>query len=210
MPREGVEYEAVWTHRLKTRLSEFEVVDRSDRGRSTDHLQNEDLLEAYDPDISITQVGIVDCSPRYSNRYERVAFDVVPNRVTKPYMRVMKAVRTRHPKRCYVPRARFESNLRTYYERARREGVAVASIPIAPPWEQFVEKSPHVKRQVRAYNEVYERCAEGFENVAMLDPYSRIADPESVFCDAVHLNEGGHSMVVDAVCDYVDGWTASA
>lgn len=114
MPRPGVEYTDTWIFKLSQLLPQIHLIDRSKRGATTNRLSSKDALEFYDPNGVIIQLGIVDCAPRYSNKYERKLFDIVPNYISKPYMDVMKHVRERHPKRSYVSVSGFRSNIQNY------------------------------------------------------------------------------------------------
>jgi len=197
MPREGVSYKNTYIHKLRKSTSK-EFVDRSKRARTTDSLQKEDTLERYDPDIIITQVGIVDCAPRYSNEYERELFKIVPSTFTNPYMSVMKTVRTRKAKRQYVPPSCFKSNLKQYYKRAEKNDIQVISIAIASPTAQLQEANPHIDIEIKKYNNIYKDLADDFRNVRILEPY----DPhnvEQMMINDHHPNALGHEYIFNSI-----------
>jgi hypothetical protein len=62
---------------------------------------------AVNPEVVITQFGIVNWSPRYSNRIERAAFEFLSPVLTEPYMTLMRRFRRRHPKPAHVSPSPF-------------------------------------------------------------------------------------------------------
>ena len=150
MPRDGVSYKDTYIHKLRENISK-EFVDRSKRARTTDSLGKKDALEYYNPDIIITQIGIVDCAPRYSNMIERQLFNITPSTLTNPYMNVVKKIRTRKARRQYVKPDDFRYNLEQYYKRTKNTGSQVISIKIAPPSSKLLEANPEVDVEIKKY-----------------------------------------------------------
>lgn len=199
MPREGVDYDETWIHHLRRKLDGIEVIDHPTRAGTTDILRDYDSLERYDPTLVITQFGIVDCAPRYSNAIERQLFDWLPKRITLPYMNAMRKVRKRRPRRAYLSTSEFEANLRDYYERAIETETEIVSIIIAPPTTEFIEKSSHIESQINTYNEIYRRVATDYNHVHLLDPYTSIDDLDSIMIDHEHPNTKGHRLITESI-----------
>jgi lysophospholipase L1-like esterase len=197
MPREGVLYNDTYLHKLKE-SSQEEFVDRSKRARTTDSLHKEDTLEHYNPDIIITQIGIVDCAPRYSNKVERQLFKIVPSALTNPYMSVMKRLRSRKARRQYVSPEVFKSNLKNYYERAEKGDTQIISIEIAPPTTQLQEANPDVDVEIEKYKRIYNELANGFRNVEIINPYDSL-NVDDVMIDDHHPNAIGHKYIFKSI-----------
>lgn len=201
MPRPGIKYTDTWIFKLSQSLPQIHLIDRSKRGTTTNRLSSKDALEFYDPDCVIVQLGIVDCAPRYSNKYERKMFDIVPDYISKPYMNVMKLLRERHPKRSYVDVSNFHSNIQTYSHKCNENGTAVFLIRIAPPTEIFKNSSKYICESIQQYNMVIQNLSEKFDNVSLVDPYERTDDINKIMIDHEHPNVEGHNIIAEAIAE---------
>jgi hypothetical protein len=143
MPRDGVEYEDTWIARLRQHRYPESVVAHSQRAATT-HKLHTHVLYHYRPDTVVTQLGIVDCAPRYFRNAERWILRAVPHRAKSTYMSLLKRLRTRRSSRRKVSVKQFRTNVSQFYRAASSEGIDIITIAIAPPTSQFVSKSPYI------------------------------------------------------------------
>lgn len=199
MPRPGVAYEKTWIYRLIHANAEFEFIDKSKRGSTTERFIDEgaDLLEHYLPDSVITQIGIVDCAPRYflKKSVENILLQLMPVFIRKKYITLMKKTGSRKPENAYVSPRAFCSNLENYFQRAQTLNVQIFAILIAPPSKRFVKKSPFINQNIKIYNDIYEKLSRKFNNVILVQPFSFQVDLENITLDEYHLNATGHDMI---------------
>ncbi|WP_342764977.1 SGNH/GDSL hydrolase family protein [Halosegnis rubeus] len=206
MPRDGVEYRDTWIHKLR-KTSRCEIVARTKRAATTKRLYSDDSLERYDPDIVVTQLGIVDCAPRYSNNIERRLFRSFPSRLTKRYMAVMKRVRARKARRSYVSVEDFRSYLNDYYERAMSNDITVYSIIIAPPSSTFIDSNPRIESETNRYNKIYESVTRKYDGVCLINPYQQVRNVDAIMVDNEHPNPGGHDLIYESVAKALSNTT---
>jgi lysophospholipase L1-like esterase len=195
-----VEYQLHWVHRIRDRYPGIEFIDRTENGSTTGRLDSKLSLEWYDPDFVVTQLGIVDCSPRYLHHveYEHL-FAVVPHKVRSMYEKVARTVRRRSPSRTWVSQATFEENLSDYYDRAHELDVPVYSIAILPAYEYMLEKSPYIQSNIDSYNGIYQNMADTFENVKVIGPFNCEKFNKSHYSNGVHLNGKGHEILFQQI-----------
>jgi len=197
MPREGVDYRDTWIHKLRA-SSSCEIIALTQRAATTDRLQNTEMLEAYNPDVVVTQLGVVDCAPRYMNRIERSLIRPLPV-IKVVYKPLLKRCRLRRPRRSYVSPPEFRENLDDYYQRAATLGTDVYSIVIAPPSSLFIQANPQIEQEVVRYNEIYKTIAGQYEHVHILDPYEQITNINSIMIDHEHPNDLRHDLIHESV-----------
>lgn len=212
MPRPGVAYENTWIYRLIKAFPDCEFVDRSRRASTTDRLISEgggdgnpkgaDLLEAYVPDLVILQLGIVDCAPRYfkQNGLENALLHrLLPAALRMRYVTLVKRTRTRDPRRAHVSLERFASNLTDYFHRAQALNTRVLALLIGPVTERVSRQSPLIGLSIKNYNEVYQRLAEAFDNVFLIQPLCPEDALDELTSDGYHVNMQGHDIVYQQI-----------
>ena len=148
LPRPGVAYVATWPYLLGHGTGpSIHVLNRSRRAATTDLLHTEgggggrddyprgaDCLESFSPDVSVIQLGIVDCAPRLiaQGSFESRLVQRLPKRLRDAYLAFIKRHRRRSVDRAYVPLERFRGNVAAYMERCRRMGTRLVLVEIAP------------------------------------------------------------------------------
>ena len=205
MPRPGIPYEDTWLYLLKKEFPGFDILDRPVRGGNSRRLVTEggrgqDLLETYRPDIVIIQMGITECAPRLFNKrgIEYVLVQKLPDGMRKKYIEKVQRTRKRNPAVTDVSPWEFKANLCEYCSRAEQCLVDVVIILICQPTDQFVCRSPHIRRNIDLYNHIYREVADSFDNVTVLSPFEDI-DINSVSIDPFHINAEGMRMIFDAL-----------
>ena len=188
----------VWSYRLSSSLK-----DRADflfytaTGLHTSALMSnlENQLGAFEPDIIVAQVGIVDCSPRTMKENERKVVARLPQLVRKPLLNFIRRnydeiIRRRNI--AYVSPEQFEQNwrkLKDYFQ-----GCEFIIIPIAPASRGYTQKNPLIEQNILAYNEILSRVFGG----SYFEAAYQGADTEQLFMsDNHHLSRSGHAFLLE-------------
>lgn len=207
MPRHGLPYEATWIHMLKREFPAYDIMDRTARGSTSTRLVTEggggaDLLESYMPDIVILQIGMAEAAPRLFNKRGleyAIVSRYMPQRMRQKYIEFVKKRRVRSPDITDVTPEQFRANITAYFERARRISARVILIPILPPTDEYMRKSPHAPTNVERYNAIYRETAAGFDNVTIVDPFRPDVDINKVAIDELHINAEGSRLIFNAL-----------
>ncbi len=202
LPRKEVSYEDTWVYMLKKDLPEYDFIERPSRGGTTERLVSEggmgiDLLELYEPDIAIIQLGITDCAPRYfdKSKFEYKFINTLPAGLRNRYIDRVKKTRTRDPLLAYVSPEKFRENVSSYIERADKLDTLVKIIAIAKPSSLFTMKNPHIEKNVRLYNSIYSEVCDSSPNAVFIDPFKTCNNMDSLCVDELHINRSGAIMI---------------
>ncbi len=203
MPRPGVKYEETWIYLLKQAFPEYDVLERPDRGSTSLRLITEggggvDLLEMYEPDMVILQLGMTECAPRL---FKKTGFEyfflnrIIPRRYRLNYVNFIKKKRGRNPRITDVSPENFRANLTNYFERARKMNVKVIAFLISRVTKLFVSKSPHITENINLYNSIYREVARAFPNVHLVVPFAEEVNMEEIAVDELHVDARGHQIL---------------
>jgi acyl-CoA thioesterase I len=203
MPRDNLPYEDTWICMLKERLPHYDIIDRPSSGATTMRLVTEGgggvaLLEHYRPDTVILQMGLAECAPRLFRQQGFEHFLI--SRILNPYLRkryidFIRKHRGRSPDITYTSPEQFRSNLINYFGRAMKLGSAIIILLIPRPTALLISKSPHVKRNIDIYNNIYRETAGEFSNIRCIDPLDGKIDLDSIALDEIHLNHVASSLI---------------
>jgi acyl-CoA thioesterase I len=209
MPRAEIPYEDTWIHLLRKEFPHYDIVDRPGRGSTSTRLVTEggggvDLLEMYMPDIVILQLGMADAAPRLFNKRGleyRIVSRTLPAWARRRYIDWVKKHRVRDPYVTEVPPGEFRANNTAFFRRAQAIGAIVLIVPILPPIDIMVRKSPHVGMNVERYNAIYRELEAEFPNVRIVDPFRGNVDFDinDVAIDDVHVNPTGLRMIFESL-----------
>ncbi len=209
MPRTEIRYEDTWIYLLKKEFPQYDIIDRPGRGSTTTRLVTEggggvDLLEMYKPDIVIIQLGMADCAPRLFDKRGleyRIVSRTLPAWARRRYIDRVKKHRVRDPEVTEVPPEEFRSNIVAFFRRAQSLGARVLLIPILPPMDLMIRKSPHVRKNVDRYNGIYREVVAQFPNVEIVDPFRNngCMDINELAIDEVHVNAKGLKMIFESL-----------
>lgn len=203
MPRHGIAYEETWIHLLKREFPAYDIIDRTARGSTSTRLVTEggggaDLLETYMPDIVILQLGMAEAAPRLFNK-RGMEFTIVsrylPPRLRQKYIEHVKKRRVRNPDITDVKPEQFRANITAFFERAKMISARIILIPILPPTDEYMKKSPHAPKNVERYNAIYRETAGTFDNVTIVDPFRPGVDINDISIDELHVNSEGSRMI---------------
>ncbi len=211
MPRAENVYENTWIYMLKAAFPECDIIDRSSRGSTTARLVMEggggvDLLELYNPNLVIIQMGMAECAPRL---FKKTGFEhflltkLVPRSYRPVYVNFIKKRRVRSPIITDVSPDQFRSNITNYFERAERTGTRIIIVLMHRPNRLFVSKSPYIGKNIDLYNSIYRETAMKFTNVETIEPFEKEADIDALTLDELHLNRQGAEIIVEKIIERI-------
>jgi lysophospholipase L1-like esterase len=162
-------------------------------------------LELYLPRTIIIQIGIVDCAPRKLSRREKEFVTAIPvDLLSRAVNHVMTRARARSRRRAYVPKDRYQENLKGFLKRASDDSVEnVVIVKILTAGDNYTQKNPTVGEAIRDYNAVIDDIDDTFEFVTALRPLSddgeaeREVVDEHTIDDGYHLNRKGHERLFE-------------
>lgn len=212
MPRNEITYEDTWIYKLIMSFPGLLFIDRCKRASTVVRLVSEggdvvnikqgaDLLEYYKPQIVILQLGIVDCAPRYVNKdnfFVKILYQL-PKKLQSIIFYFIKKYTIRNPKYAFVSLKAFKHILESYLTRAAETGSMVLAIEIAPVTEEFIRKSPHIRKSIDDYNNVFRELKSRFSNLFLVNPFGPDINIEAIALDEFHVNSEGHTIVYEAV-----------
>ncbi len=199
-----MKFEDTWYYKLVESFPDFFVIPQFVRGINTDALVSPtrgDYLELYTPNIVILQIGIVDCAPRFLKRdsiFVR-AINVFPKSLSSKIWILISKYGRRKAIHADVSPAKFEANLRNYFDRCATLKVGgVFVIKIAQPSQNMIIKNPRITEQVKIYNSVFERLKNEYEFISLIDPLQ--SGENNLFLkDGYHLNAEGNKNVFEYI-----------
>lgn len=206
MPRPDIRYEDTWVYLLKKEFPHYDFIDRPVRGSTSTRLSPQhgglDLLETYMPDIVILQQGMAECAPRLFRKRSLeyyIVSRILPARIREWYIDFVKKHRGRNPDITDVEPEQFRANIAGFVRRARSISARVIIIPILPPAEILLKKSPHILKNIDRFNEIYHEAARSFPNVIIVDPFREGTDINALAIDEIHVNKKALRMIFDAL-----------
>lgn len=199
LPRDGVGYDKTWPARLRERFPDTHVVTKAQTDNTTDGLHhqydyvNRRLLEHYGPDIVVIQLGIADCAPRYFRRMEKAAISRLPGLLQRVMLFAGQRLRSRSPRRAYVPPEQFKHNLVTFLKRVdMTDASTVVLVNILSPSEKYETKNPAAPSSIEKYNEIINSVANQFQNCTSLRPLADDPNEECEISDRYTVDDGYH------------------
>ena len=203
MPRKEIPYEETWIYYLKVQFPGYDFIDRSSRGTTSTRLVTEggggiDLLETYNPDTVILQLGITECAPRLFKKPGLEYFivsRVLPNEIKNRYIKFIKKHRVRNPEITDVRPDVFRKNLENYFARAMKKNIRIIVILILPPSGELLKKSPFAGQNIDKYNEIFKELSMLYPNVELLYPLRDVDNIDNYMIDEVHLDSTGYRIL---------------
>jgi len=194
----------VWPYKVSTMLNKSRVSNNLNLfydarpGRDTLELvKNRDKhIKAYQPDIIILQVGIVDCYSRALTKLEAMILSRLPligkltkYIVKKYYKRIVKFRNI-----SYVNKVDFRKNLEYFRDGFQNSKFVV--IPIGPANFKYILSNPLIKQRVGEYNQILKSV---FSDMYLEGVYHEANVEELFLSDNHHLSFNGHEVVANKV-----------
>lgn len=207
MPSFDLKYEDTWQYKLIEKYPNVEFIDKNTRSSSVRRLITEgalskgyDLLEYYSPDFIITQIGIADCSPRLLKRESLLTKIINKLPFSKFIYNIVRKTKGRTISCADIDTKKFYSCLAAYAERAMRQNVQIFCVKIAHTGVGVVKKSPHMIEAIDLYNKEFEKLAENYSNVTIINPFPENVDiQELLIKDEIHPNEKGSEIIFSSI-----------
>lgn len=201
-PDRSILDDQTWCHLVKKNMKshpEFDFFFYMNGGAHTKSLLSHrkgGYLAAYDPNIVILQVGIVDSASRALEERTLKFISSIPivsqivRKFIKKFHRQLLSIRNIH----YVYPDEFRSNLQ---ELKKSFGeVRFIVIPITPATKDYIHFMPRIKENIPKYNKILN---EVFPGDVINEVYERNAPEEVLLDDNHHLSELGHKLVAEMV-----------
>lgn len=215
MPRDEVKYEETWPFLLSKEFPSYHFIDKNRRASTTMRLTTEgggvkgirsgsDLLEYYQPNTVIIQVGITDCSPRYLSKKSLFykILNSTPKNAQKLIYKYVKKFKNRKAKYSDVNIMDFTDNLNNYFNRCLQSQTSVIILSILPVTNNFVRKSPDILSSIEKYNKVINQLSNEFSDVIFLETLNQ-REVDEVAIDEFHINSVGHKWIFDKIKTYL-------
>jgi lysophospholipase L1-like esterase len=111
----------------------------------------------------------------------------------------VKKHRGRDPEITDVEPEQFRANITGFVRRAQSISTRVIIIPILPPAEILLKKSPFILKNIDRFNEIYHEAARLFPNVIIVDPFREGTDINELAIDEIHVNKKALRMIFNAL-----------
>jgi hypothetical protein len=194
--------EEVWINILQQKINldhknNFLFFNYNKGGLNTNMLTSEfknGPLLAYEADIVVLQVGIVDCYPRSLKKIENAILSRIPvvNIISKKFISYYYKEIVKFRKISYVNKKRFEKNIRHMKDIYSKSKIFI--IPIAPANEKYKCINPLIEENIFDYNLIFKKI---FKNDFLDKAYSE-ADIEQLFLsDNHHLSLYGNKHLAN-------------
>jgi acyl-CoA thioesterase-1 len=208
-------YEDTWYFKLKMEFPNYDFNSFFKRQLTTDVLttmgggesgidkwpKGADCLEAYMPDIAIVQLGIVDCAPRLMNKYDRVFIKIIPDPLSRAYIKLIKLYRKRKTNNTMVSFDQFCKNMNSFMDRTIKTKTSVIIISISLPSPTFLIKNPDVLINVSRYNDFLFQLKNKYNNVSITNALNSVNYNQSIYEDGYHPNQLGHEIIFNQLKD---------
>lgn len=198
MPRLEVSIEDTWPYLLNQSLDNHYLINLCRRASTSERFkaEREDILEFYDADKVIIQIGITDCAPHYFSRNMARVLSRLPDFLSSPIFKFKRSYSKRKKSNCYVNIGEFKRNYEDYIKRSVKDNVKkIIIILIAQPSKSFSIKSPYIQQQIDEYNKVLNELASKYESVVCLCPFDENID--EYYIDDFHVNDVGHKLLCE-------------
>lgn len=208
-PMGGVGYEDTYPYLLARSRDDIEIIPKFRRANDTDKQastqQINDDISWLNPDIVCIHLGIVDCAPRLLGRLENSVVSRLPSSIRSKLLRFLSERRawiTKVRPKVYVPKDRFEKNLKIILDSVHGCGARSIIVGIMMPPEKLCQRSYGFKENVEAYNKILARLSIEFKTT-FLD-VNEFLEPEKHLCDdGIHFNKAGHAGLAKKLLKYL-------
>ena len=215
MPRMEVPYEETWIYKLKKHFNDYDIIDKSRRASTSRRLVSEgggyknikkgaDLLEHYNPDIIITQIGITDCAPRLF-REDNILIKLInrlPNIITKEMWKIIKKYKKRKPENAFILPYDFENFFENYIQRAKKINSKVITLFISQPSKYLLQKNYQIEQSINIYNQILLRLSNKYDNIITLESFNK-KNIQKFAIDEFHVDKFGHKCVFEKLKNHL-------
>lgn len=170
------------------------------------HLYDEVL--AWEPDVVIIHIGIVDCAPRVFSQFERTLVNRIrPISMRDALIRFVGRHRrfliSHFPQKVYVPLSTFETNYEAVVHELQRHGIQLLLVNICPTDAATAFRSPGLSENICLYNEAIARRARQ-DGCSLVDIHAALqSNPEEYLLSGIHLNPKGNKLLADLLVNHI-------
>lgn len=212
MPTLELKYEDTIICRIKKAFPNIDFIDKTRRAYSTSRLLDEgqnslgyDLLEFYAPNFVILYMGLTDASPRLLKR--NAWYTKVINHLpcSKFIYHLVRKCKGRTISCADVSPEKFYKNLSIYANRASKEKCIIFCVKILHCGEKVVKKSPQMNESVDLYNTLFDKLAQCYSNVVVIEPSLGLKKSleDYMQSDHIHLNPDGCRIISENIINAI-------
>ncbi|MDT0677461.1 hypothetical protein [Autumnicola musiva] len=204
-PRAEVKYINTWIYKLVNNYPDLHIIDKSKRGLSSRALIRESLLEDYDPNLVIMQLGLSDCAPRYlqENALSTKIINNLPGSLKKTAYYFVKKYKSRRMKNANVNLEAFKKNFENYIIRAEKKSIDIICLLISPVGESFKIKNPEIQKAIEAYNNVLVSLDGKYSHFTTVECFTEKTISEYLLADGHHVNESAHNIFLNKIAPFL-------
>jgi lysophospholipase L1-like esterase len=103
----------------------------------------------------------------------------------------------------YVSIDRFESNWRTFIQRAEKLNSFILCVAISEPTKLVLSKSPLIKNAIIDYNNILYKLEKEYNNLFVIQPMT-LDQSEKVSIDEFHVNSDGHQIIYNNLKPFLE------
>ncbi len=203
-----VKGEEVWNSILESELhslkpNNFKFFKYLKAGLTTSEIKKEletGQILAYEPDVVLLQIGIVDCYPRALKQYELLVISKIPiiNKIFRYLIKRFYSKIIKFRNISYVSQTEFKKNL--IFIKEKYKDVKILAIPIGPANINFCKKNPLIEKNINIYNSILEEI---FGKQYIKNSYHNV-DVEKLFLsDNHHLSLYGNQILAANLLKYL-------
>lgn len=151
---------------------------------------------AYDSDMIVMQVGIVDCYPRALKKIEQSILKRIPIFCNLSHALVKKHYQwlVQFRKITYVDKVRFAENCQKIFLAFKDKSLFI--LPIAPPSQTYQLKNNQIEKNITEYNVILKSV---FGDFFVDGLYVDITQSELFLSDGYHLSTLGNRLVASRI-----------
>ena len=210
MPQKGLSYEETWLGRMVSTHNDYHFIHSCRRGSSTARLAEFDesgydhpfdVLEYYEPEVVILQIGGTDAAPRLIKKKSFLGYllTIVHRRIKWQIIELYQKYSTRSIKKADLPMSHVERNFENYFKRANELNVKVIMVMCSrfPSWT--AKKSPELRKYWDICNDIMMKHAAKYDNIYPIHPFDENDDIDNLILDDFHPKPEGHEIVFNNI-----------
>lgn len=206
-PEEDLHYDQTYPYLLRSKLKDWEIIQRNKRANDTTIQTRKDSLKDdilyLSPNIVTIQLGIVDCAPRLFGRYTGIMIDFLPNLIKKVIIKSAsknrKKITKRFPK-TYVPKEKYRKNIEKIVEIIQKMGAKPILIEICDTTEEKKKRSHNFEKNIKDYNTILKEIATE-KDIHLIELFNK--GEAIILSDGIHLNKKGNEFLTNKILETI-------
>lgn len=208
LPRDGCTYEETWLYLLSRKYSQHDFIGQFAGGRLINSALSafNNCFRYYSADITILQLGICDCAPRYLNDnkflprvtirfFEKIGLESLFWKIVKKH--------PRRPSCVYTKPDVFYKTYNNLVSGILKNGGRLIIVKIGRGNDNIIKSSPYFNSNVDRYNELLDFIIKEHPNIYVVNPLQKIEE-DMVVADNYHCAAKGMEKVFDSLSEVLN------